>query len=42
MVSLISSDIFLGFIYLLMRDTQREAEAQAEGETGSLWGNFYY
>ena len=26
---------FLDFIYLLMRDTQREAETQAEGEAGS-------
>ena len=26
------------FIYLFMRDTQREAETQAEGEAGSLWG----
>ena len=26
------------FIYLFMKDTQREAEAQAEGEAGSLWG----
>ena len=27
-----------GFIYLLMRDTEREAEAQAEGESGSMQG----
>ena len=26
------------FIYLLMRDTEREAETQAEGEAGSLQG----
>ena len=26
------------FIYLFMRDTEREAESQAEGEAGSLWG----
>ena len=26
------------FIYLLMRDTQREAETQAEGKAGFLWG----
>ena len=25
-------------IYSFMRDTQREAETQAEGEAGSLWG----
>ena len=29
---------FKGFIYLLMRDTQREAETQAEGEAGSSQG----
>ena len=29
--------IFLkGFIYLFMRDTEREAETQTEGEAGSL------
>ena len=27
-----------GFIYLFMRDTEREAETEAEGEAGSLWG----
>ena len=27
------------FIYLIMRDTEREAETQAEGEAGSLWGS---
>ena len=26
----------LDFIYLFMRDTQREAETQAEGEAGSM------
>ena len=26
------------FIYLFMKDTQKEAETQAEGEAGSLWG----
>ena len=26
------------FIYLLMRDTEREAETQAEGEAGSMQG----
>ena len=26
------------FLYLFMRDTQREAETQTEGEAGSLWG----
>ena len=32
-------DFFLkDFIYLFMRDTQREAETQAEGEAGSSWG----
>ena len=25
------------FIYLFVRDTEREAETQAEGEGGSLW-----
>ena len=30
--------IFLNFIYLFMRDTQRESETQAEGETGSMQG----
>ena len=29
---------FLSFIYLFMRDTQREAETQAEGEAGSMQG----
>ena len=29
---------FRDFIYLFMRDTQREAETQAEEEAGSLWG----
>ena len=29
---------FLKTIYLFMRDTQREAETQAEGETGSMQG----
>ena len=29
---------FKDFIYLFMRDTEREAEAQAEGEAGSPWG----
>ena len=29
---------FKYFIYLFMRDTQREAETQAEGEAGSLQG----
>ena len=29
---------FKGFIYLFMRDTQREAETQAEGEAGSPQG----
>ena len=33
-----SFDIFKDFIYLFMRDTQREAETQAEGEAGSLPG----
>ena len=31
-------DPFLRFICLFMRDTGREAETQAEGEAGSLWG----
>ena len=26
------------FFYLFMRGMQREAETQAEGETGFLWG----
>ena len=29
---------FKDFIYLFMRDTQRESETQAEGEVGSLQG----
>ena len=29
---------FKDFIYLFMRDAEREAETQAEGEAGSLWG----
>ena len=29
---------FIRFIYLFMRDTQQEAETQAEGETGSPQG----
>ena len=28
----------INFFYLLMRDTQREAETQAEGEAGSTQG----
>ena len=31
-------DPFLRCICLFMRDTGREAETQAEGEAGSLWG----
>ena len=30
------SFFFKGFIYLFMRDTQREAETQTEGKAGSL------
>ena len=30
--------IFKDFIYLSMRDTEREAETQAEGEAGFLQG----
>ena len=30
--------IFKDFIYLFMRDTEREAEMQGEGEAGSLQG----
>ena len=30
--------VFKDFIYLFMRDTQREAETQAEGEADSLRG----
>ena len=30
--------LFKDFIYLFMRDTEREAETQAEGEAGSLQG----
>ena len=26
------------FVYLLIRDTEREAETQTEGEAGSMWG----
>ena len=29
---------FKNFIYLFMRDTEREAETQAEGEAGSVQG----
>ena len=29
---------FKGFIYLFMRDRERGAETQAEGEAGSLQG----
>ena len=29
---------FKDFIHLFMRDTQREAETQAAGEAGSMWG----
>ena len=29
---------FKDFIYLFIRDTQREAETQAEGEAGSMQG----
>ena len=29
---------FKDFIYLFMRDTEREAETQAEGEEGSMQG----
>ena len=28
---------FKDFIYLFMRDTEREGESQVEGEAGSLW-----
>ena len=28
---------FKDFIYLFMRDTETEAETQAEGEAGSMW-----
>ena len=30
---------FENILFLLMRDTDREAETQAEGEAGSLWGD---
>ena len=30
------SETFKDFIYLFMRDTEREAETQVEGEAGSL------
>ena len=41
--SLLSAKAFLffflkDFIYLFVRDTEREAETQAEGEAGSLQG----
>ena len=32
---------FKDFIYLFMRDTEREAETQAEGEAGSMQGAQY-
>ena len=35
---LVQKLFFKDFIYLFMRDTEREAETQAEGEAGSLWG----
>ena len=40
LVNLEAKDFFFffkDFIHLFMRDTQREAETQAEGEAGSLW-----
>ena len=37
-MSWVSVFFFKDFIYLFMRDTEREAETQAEGEAGSLWG----
>ena len=30
--------LFKDFIYLFMKDTEREAETQAEGEAGSMQG----
>ena len=34
-----SSKIFFeDFIYLFVKDIEREAETQAEGEASSLWG----
>ena len=32
----------VGFIYLFMRYTQREAETQAQGEAGSLQGSLMW
>ena len=32
------TDLFKDFIYLFMRDTQREAKTQAEGEAGPSQG----
>ena len=37
-LKLVAFFFFLDFIYLFMRDTEREAETQAEGEAGSPWG----
>ena len=34
----LSRFFFTDFIYLFMRDTEREAETQAEGEAGSSQG----
>ena len=36
--SVFSPRYFKYFIYLFMRDTEREAQMKAEGEAGSLWG----
>ena len=35
---MVSVFVFKDFIYLFMRDIEREAETQAEGEAGSLQG----
>ena len=37
-IFLINVHFFKHFIYLFMRDTEREAETQAEGEAGSMRG----
>ena len=36
--SCVNYTLFFKRFYLFMRDTQREAKTQAEGEAGSTWG----
>ena len=37
-IYLFGINFFCKIFYLFMRDTEREAETQAEGESGSPWG----